>query len=227
MCGRFTLKTPPDQWGQLLLPLRDSGRIVGQWQPRYNIAPTQDVLALTSAAEQRIVDYYRWGLIPSWADNKSIGSRMINARSETLHEKASFARPLEKQRCLILADGYYEWQKLPGGKKQASWIAPKEGGVIALAGLWDTNWKVAEQPLRTCTIITTAANSALTEVHDRMPVMLNEVAAERWLSQDCDSQEAQQLLGAASDEFFEVHKVSSFVNNANNESPECLAEIEE
>lgn len=223
MCGRYTLKTPPDQWGQLLLPLIDAQALQPSWKPRYNIAPTQQILAIASMPEgQLIVDYFRWGLVPAWASDLAIGNRMINARSETLSEKRSFAGPLSKRRCMILADGYYEWQKLPGGAKQPCWIAPANGGVIQLAGLWETNKKATGQEIQSCTIITTAANSALASVHDRMPVMLTGDAARNWMSPDCDSKEAQSLLGAAEDDFFTIHKVSNYVNNARHEGPQCL-----
>lgn len=147
---------------------------------------------------------------------------MINARSETLAEKRSFAGPLSKRRCMILADGYYEWQKLPGGAKQPCWIAPADGGVIQLAGLWETNKRATGEEIQSCTIITTAANTALASVHDRMPVMLTEDAAQKWMAQDCDSKEAQSLLGAAENDFFTIHQVSTFVNNARHEGPQCL-----
>ncbi|MEM7478283.1 MAG: SOS response-associated peptidase [Planctomycetota bacterium] len=230
MCGRYTLKTPPDQWGQLLLPIVESanaatpeGEAALDWRPRYNIAPTQNVLALTSSAEgDWILDYYRWGLVPSWAQELAIGNRMINARAETLPEKRSFSGPLKKRRCMILADGYYEWQKLGDGTKQACWISPQDDQVICLAGLWESNRRATGEEVYSCTIITTSANGFLSPIHDRMPVVLEGQAAEQWMDSDCPADEAHQLLGTTEDEFFKVTRVSKLVNNPRNEVPECL-----
>ncbi|MCA9134265.1 MAG: SOS response-associated peptidase, partial [Planctomycetales bacterium] len=164
MCGRFTLKTPPAQWSQLLLPIVDFQPLLAGWQPRYNIAPTQDILALACEAENAAyATYFRWGLLPKWATELSIGSRMINARRETLAEKKSFATPLATRRCLIIADGYYEWRPEKAGK-QAYWISPKDGGIMQFAGLWEQNSKIGPQPIRSCTIITTAAAANLAAI---------------------------------------------------------------
>ena len=173
MCGRFTLKTPPDQWGQLLLPLLDIEVAKANWGPRFNVAPTQNIVAIAVDCEsaERFTDYFRWGLVPSWAEELSIGNRMINARAETISEKRSFTGPLKNRRCVVIADGYYEW-KTEGKLKQPYWIHPPDGGVFAMAGLWETNRRATGQPVKSCTIITTAANEKLAEVHDRMPVVL-------------------------------------------------------
>lgn len=227
MCGRYTLKTPPMDWGQLLLPLIDSQTISASWQPRYNIAPTQNVLAVFQADASAAIGSFRWGLLPGWAKDASVGSRMINARSETLHEKRSFSGPLKNKRCMIIADGYYEWQKLANGKKQACWIAPEQGGVMLLAGLWESNRRIAEQPILSCTIITTAANDNLSSIHDRMPVVLDEDAAERWLKPKLEPDDARTMLRAAEDDFFNVRQVSSYVNNARHEGEECIVAVGE
>ncbi|MFN3191844.1 MAG: SOS response-associated peptidase [Aureliella sp.] len=232
MCGRYTLKTPPDQWGQFLLPIVESSSRDGwktdAWKPRYNIAPTQDVVAVEKPAEGAArIDYFRWGLVPTWAKELSVGSRMINARSETVHEKRSFAKPFEKQRCLVIADGYYEWQKLKSGEKQACWIAPASEEVICFAGLWETNKRATGEEVRSCTILTTEANEQLASLHDRMPVVLDERGAEMWLDPRVPSEELRPLLGAAENGFFHVREVSRFVNNARNEGEECLREIRE
>lgn len=230
MCGRYTLKTPPDQWGQLLLPIVESTNVPdgfkADWKPRYNIAPTQNILAVKSGPDgERILDYFRWGLVPSWAKELSIGNRMINARGETVDEKKSFAKPLEKRRCMVLADGYYEWKKNDDGSKQPCWIAPQDGSTMCLAGLWESNNRAAEYPVQSCTIITTAANSALNSIHDRMPVMLDGEAAKAWMNPDCGAEEAKALLGCPDDEYFRVRYVSPLVNNPRNESEDCIQEI--
>lgn len=224
MCGRFTLKTPPIEWNQLLLPLVDSPLLQSDWQPRYNIAPTQNILAVYSNKEEnRALGNFRWGLVPFWSKDLAIGNRMINARSETIHEKRSFSGALKKRRCMIIADGYYEWQKLSGGKKQPCWISPSSGGVVLLAGLWEKNSQACEETIQSCTIITTAANTQLASIHDRMPVALEGPAVERWMSSDLETEEALSLLNAAEDGFFQVRSVSTLVNNPRNDSPECLA----
>ncbi len=235
MCGRFTLKTPPDQWGQLLLPLplndavSQAPELLANWQPRYNIAPTQNILAFTSPGSTTAIalDYYRWGLVPSWAKELSIGNRMINARSETLPEKRSFSGPLAKRRCLVLADGYYEWQKLKDGSKQPYWISPANSGMMLLAGLWESNQAASNKSVQSCTIVTTASNESLVEIHDRMPCVMEGSAIERWLADDCTKEEAHSLLRAAEDDYFTTHQASKSVNNPRNDGPSCLGDIQE
>lgn len=228
MCGRYTLKTPPDQWGQLLLPIVESELGVApelkqSWQPRYNIAPTQNVLAVRNDAEgERVLDYFRWGLIPSWAQELSIGNRMINARGETVDEKRSFSKPLEQRRCWVIADGYYEWQKREDGTKQPCWITPADGGVMCLAGLWETNRRATGEVVNSCTIITTAANESLADIHDRMPVVLLDESANKWMDASVGAAEAKELIGSVEDEYFTVRHVSKLVNNPRNDSEQCI-----
>lgn len=235
MCGRFTLKTPPAEWAQLLLPIIGENLLgkalasytADDWRPRYNIAPTQQVVAFAMDKDDQVqAERFRWGLIPPWAGEVNIGSRMINARAETVAEKRSFSGPLKSQRCLVLADGYYEWQKQSGNQKQPYWIAPNEGTLMLLAGLWETNRKATGKPLRSCTLITTSANAALQEIHDRMPVMLRGQAAVRWLSPNCDVEEAQSYLGSADDAVLRAMPISTVVNNVRNDSPDCLTPAE-
>lgn len=235
MCGRLTLKTPPSQWAQLLLPVIDSDPLWTSWQPRYNVAPTQPLVVIASHTDggptqassheksQPFFAWQRWGLVPSWASDLSIGSRMINARRETLQEKKSFVGPLQKRRCLIVADGYYEWQKGGDGSKQPFWIAPREGGMLQLAGLWEVNSRATSTPITTCAIITTAANASVEAIHDRMPVALAGDAAAQWLSPQSNAEEAYALLepAAASAELQSL-AVDTYVNNARHEGPECL-----
>jgi putative SOS response-associated peptidase YedK len=235
MCGRYTLKTPPDHWGQLLLPILNSAAPddapqdwKAHWQPRYNIAPTQNILAVQNDKDGTwYVDFFRWGLVPSWATELSIGNRMINARAETIDEKRSFAPALKQRRCLVIADGYYEWQKQPGGRKQACWIAPPEGCVVCFAGLWELNTKATGKPVKSCTIITTGANAALAPIHDRMPAILIGVAAQQWMRPDCSAQEAKSLLAPADDDLLHVRRVNNQVNNPRNESPQCIEPTED
>lgn len=227
MCGRFTLKTNPDSWAQLLLPLVVPQLPPGEWKPRYNIAPTQDILAISGGQEQHMFSHFRWGLVPFWAGELSIGNRMINARRETLSEKKSFAKLLEDRRCLIVADGYYEWQKRSTGSKRPCWISPASGGVTLLAGLWDSNSKATGAVVRSCTLITTAANDALSEIHDRMPVVISPERAGEWLDKDVSSVQASGLLGPAANDYFCVREVATLVNSPKNDSPACIEPVPE
>ncbi len=224
MCGRFTLKTLPDQWGQLLLPLMDMESVKAQWTPRYNIAPTQNIVAIAVDCEsaERFTDYFRWGLVPSWAEDLSIGNRMINARAETIDEKRSFVGPLKSRRCLVVADGYYEW-KTEGKLKQPYWIHPTDGGVFAMAGLWEVNRRATGEPVKSCTIITTSANEKLVELHDRMPVVLvSEEAVRAWLDPRLAVEESKGLLVSAANEVLLAQAVDRRVNNARIDDPDCL-----
>ncbi|MFO0943347.1 MAG: SOS response-associated peptidase [Pirellulales bacterium] len=224
MCGRLTLKTPPAEWGQLLLPLVDELNLPTNFQPRYNIAPTQQLYALATCNSDSAIriEHFRWGLVPVWAPDLAIGNSMINARHETLLEKRSFKGPLEKRRCLIIADGYYEWYRESSKAKRAYWITPSEGPLVLLAGLWEENRRAKGELVQSCAVITTSANAALTPIHDRMPVAMVGDAAKQWLDPKCSQQQAYDLLGQANDNFFRPLEVSNFVNNARHEGPECI-----
>ena len=175
-----------------------------------------------------LIDFFHWGLIPSWAKDPKIGNRMINARSETLAEKPSFRSAYKRRRCLVLADGYYEWQKIPGEKtKQPVYIRLKSQKPFAFAGLWEV-WKGEgmDEPLRSCTIITCPPNAVLAEIHHRMPVILSAEAYGAWLVPDEQSSEVlQPLLVPYADEEMEAYPVSRFVNRPVNNSPECIAPV--
>ena len=232
MCGRFTLASDSDAMNQMFFEFT----IPMNLSPRYNISPTQDVAVIANTpsdtaelSETRQVEFFHWGLIPSWAKDPKIGNRMINARSETLAEKPSFRSAYKRQRCLILADGYYEWKQVPGDRrKQPIYIRLKSQKPFALAGLWET-WQTErmEEPLRSCTIITCPPNALLEEIHHRMPVILPKDAYAEWLSPEAESADAlQPLLVPYSDEEMEAYLVSTFVNRPTNDSPECIAPFE-
>jgi putative SOS response-associated peptidase YedK len=228
MCGRFTLKTPPDQWSQLLLPLLDMPTVVASgWVPRFNIAPTQNIVAIATDCDSanRFTGFFRWGLVPSWSEDLSIGNRMINARSETITEKRSFVGPLNKRRCAIIADGYYEW-KTEDKQKQPYWIHPTEGGVFAMAGLWENNRRATGEMIRSCTIITAAANETLASVHDRMPVVLNGPSLIDWLDFKTDAEAAAGMLKPSPNDYFEYQAVDKRVNNARFDDADCLKLID-
>jgi putative SOS response-associated peptidase YedK len=177
----------------------------------------------------RQVEFFHWGLIPSWAKDPKIGNRMINARSETLSEKPSFRNAYKYRRCLILADGYYEWQKIPGDRlKQPVYIRLKSQKPLALAGLWEI-WqsKDMDEPVRSCTIITCPPNALLEKIHHRMPVILPQDAYDEWLAAEEQPVDVlQSLLTPYSDEEMEAYPVSRFVNRPTNNSPECIAPFE-
>src|SRR5215217_3961884 len=167
MCGRYTLTTPVE----ILAEEFGLSGPLPEIPPSYNVAPTEQVAAVIAGDGGRRLEMLKWGLIPAWADDPEIGSRMINARSETAHEKPSFRRAFGERRCLIPADGFYEWQRT-NGTKQPYYIHMEDGRPFAFAGLWESWSKGGEGEIRTCTIHTTEANALVGEVHDRMPVIL-------------------------------------------------------
>ncbi len=231
MCGRFTFTSDP----VLLRQLFPECKIPTNISPRYNITPTQDVAVIAntqnddeSDGDAKKVEFFHWGLIPSWAKDPKIGSRMINARSETLTEKPSFRSAYKHRRCLILTDGYYEWQEVLGTKlKQPVYIRLKSQNPFAFAGLWE-EWSAnyMEKPLRSCTIITCPPNSMLEEIHHRMPVILPQDRYAQWLAPGEQSSETlQPLLTPYQGEEMEAYPVSRLVNRPTNDSPECIAPI--
>lgn len=217
MCGRFTLTIDINRVAQAF-HVEPSVQV----QPRYNIAPTQDVVAVMRNGTTHL-DMLRWGLIPAWAKEESVGSRMINARAETLAEKPSFKRLLTSRRCLIVADGFYEWKQENGGKTPM-YITLKDQEPFAFAGLWDA-WKSPEgSVLRTCTIITTAPNALLASIHNRMPVILPREVQDDWLDPALKEAPAlQNLLKSYPTEEMTARPVGRLVNNPKYDSAELLA----
>ena len=194
--------------------------------PNYNVAPSQEVAAIVEGGGgERRLELLRWGLIPAWADDPGIGSRMINARSETAAEKPSFRKAFKERRCLIPADGFYEWQKTNGGK-QPYHLKMRDGRLFAFAGLWES-WKGDEEgEIRSCTILTTDANDLVGEVHHRMPVILPPETYDLWL--DPAVREAEQLLSVLlpyPTEDMEAYPVSRRVNNPSNDEPGCVESV--
>ncbi|MFO7587137.1 MAG: SOS response-associated peptidase [Gemmatimonadota bacterium] len=234
MCGRFTLATPAAEWASLF-GLNE----VPDLDPRYNIAPTQDVAAIRSTAPaqggdaspeappeparaNREMVALRWGLVPHWArEFDPVGRAMINARSETAAEKPSFRDSFRFRRCLVVADGFYEWRP-EGRRKQPYWIHLAERRPFAFAGLWD-RWTGGEgAPVESCTILTTDANEALRPLHDRMPVILDPTAHATWLDPDAPLWELQRLMAPLPPEAIAFHPVSTRVNHVANDDPECI-----
>ena len=218
MCGRFSLGATI-RVGQLFdLP---------NWPetpPRYNIAPSQEVPAVIQNREVGGREFrpFRWGLVPSWAKDPVIGNRMINARSETAATKPAFRKPFGERRCLILADGFYEWKR-DGSRKQPYYIKLRDGEPFAFAGLWD-HWAPADgQPLETCTILTTTPNALVQPIHDRMPVILPSSAYGAWLDPTVsDVPTVQALLTPYPADEMIAYPVSTRVNNPAHDTPECV-----
>jgi putative SOS response-associated peptidase YedK len=219
MCGRFTLTATPKAIAETFQVPELPGL-----EPRYNIAPTQPVPIIRNAegASSRALVQVRWGLIPSWADDPSIGNRLINARAETAAEKPSFRAAFRHRRCLIPASGFYEWQKV-GTKKQPHYIRPPDNAPFAFAGLWE-HWEKGGGPIESCTILTTEANVLMRPIHDRMPVILGPEAWDRWL--DPNEQQAaalKPLLRPCPDGWLTAYPVSTRVNNPKYDGPACIA----
>jgi putative SOS response-associated peptidase YedK len=217
MCGRYTLTVDIDAVARAFNVAPSL-----QTVPRYNVAPTQEVVTILRD-ETKHLDFLRWGLVPSWAKEESIGAKMINARAETLAEKPSFKRLLQGRRCLIVADGFYEWKQEQGGKTPMYFTLPNHEP-FAFAGLWDT-WKQPDgQPLRTCTIITTEPNDVVASVHNRMPVILPVDAQEEWLDPDQhDMHVLQQFLKPYTASNMSVRPVSRKINSPQYDSADLIA----
>jgi putative SOS response-associated peptidase YedK len=196
------------------------------WPLRYNIAPTQEVAAVRLARQrrERQLVALRWGLIPSWAKDPAIGNRMINARAETVAEKPSFRNALKRRRCLVLSDGYYEWQKQgPKEPKQPYYICMADERPFAFAGLWESWTDPSANRLDSCTIITTEANELTKPIHDRMPVILPADGYETWLEDSPqDDDQLQQLLISYPSDQMKAYAVSTLVNSPRNDDPNCV-----
>ena len=233
MCGRFVSSTPPDQLAKYFgAEPPPAERVI---EANYNVAPTQGIHTVYERDGTRHLDTFHWGLVPFWAKDPKIGNRMINARAETLAEKNAYKRSFAKRRCLIPADGFYEWQKIEGQKrKQPMYISRVDGEPLAFAGLWAA-WKDENhldddgEPmvLLSCTIVTTEANETMTPVHDRMPVILPPDAWDRWLDRDDDDiASLAGLLVPAPESLLRLHPVSTDVNNVRNNGPQLVDEAE-
>ncbi|HTP22671.1 MAG TPA: SOS response-associated peptidase [Solirubrobacteraceae bacterium] len=222
MCGRYTLATPNPADVRSRFPIGESIEI----RRRFNVAPGDEVLAVTTDREGNPRgELLRWGLVPSWSKTPDTGLKMINARVETVAERAAFRRAFERYRCLIVADGFYEWRRRPVGPKQAFHITRTDGGMFAFAGLWSI-WHDDDNEghtLRTCTILTTAANSAIASLHDRMPVILAAGTESAWLDSSQPPDRVRELLAGLPPSETELRPVGSAVNDARYDGPECLA----
>jgi putative SOS response-associated peptidase YedK len=215
MCGRITLRRPD----RVKLPGLDTRALLDE-VPRHNIAPTQSIWVVTEANEERSVSLKQWGLIPAWS-KKPTG--FINARAETLETRPSFKEAFVRQRCLIPADGFYEWEKL-GKAKQPHYFQMQSGEPFFLAGIWD-EWQLNGTSMKTCAIITTNANSLLSTIHDRMPVILPDEALDEWLRSNTKSSELRELLSPFPNSMMQGFPVSLEVNHAECDHPGLVARL--
>jgi putative SOS response-associated peptidase YedK len=231
MCGRFVVASPPlllaehfsDDEVRLDVDADDAAA------PNYNVAPTDRVIAVATHAGRRLLGAFQWGLVPSWAPDPGGGARLINARAETIAEKRAFRDAFARRRCLITADGFYEWRLTAGGLKQPVFISAANGAPLAFAGLWEV-WRDRRlgrdaPPLRTCTIVTTTANATLSSLHSRMPVVLAPSAWATWLDPSVtDTAELSSLLVPLDDAdgALVLRDVSRAVNDVRNNGPELL-----
>lgn len=221
MCGRFTLTLDPGEVQTLL----DLGPFVHIVQPRYNIAPMQPI-PIVKDLEKRSIELYRWGLVPFWADDPKIGSRMINARSETAHEKPSFRAAFKYRRCLILADGFYEWHAADkGGPKTPYLFKLNNDHPFTFAGLYEHKEFPEGDELHTCTILTCPPNKLVSDYHNRMPVMLDIQARWAWLNPDADQDFLLDLLTPYPAEEMKCFPVSRAVNSPGNDTPEVIEPV--
>ena len=228
MCGRYTLATPDPAQIRARFFVGESVDI----RRRYNIAPGDDVLALTAGRDgTHRGELLRWGLVPAWAQSPASGLRLINARAETVADKPAFRAAFARMRCLIIADGFYEWQPAETGRKQAFHITLPDHEPFAFAGLWsvwhgdrDAHKAGPREPIRSCSIITTAARGAIASLHDRMPVILPRDAEELWLRGSVSAVQLADLLARSPVASAELRPVGVAVNDARYDGPECLAD---
>lgn len=196
-----------------------------EFSPRYNIAPTQSVAVIRRTDAGNELSMLRWGLIPSWAKDVKIGASLINARGETVATKPAFRSAFKRRRCLIPADGFYEWKQTGTKTKQPYYISLKQELPFAFAGLWESWTSPEGGTIESCTIITTEANDALKELHDRMPVILNAADRAAWLDPDIPSDALTSVLAPYPATEMQTYPVGTLVNKAANDVPECLRRV--
>ncbi|CAN5491907.1 SOS response-associated peptidase [soil metagenome] len=236
MCGRYVTTTDADGLVKFFVlddrdPAARTANVRWQGGANYNVAPTDPVPAVVRHDGQLVITELRWGLVPFWADDRRIGARMINARAETVADKPAFAKSFAERRCLIPADGFYEWEKVAG--KRLPWLVRRtDGDPMVFAGIW-SSWRPpatdteADRDTRvlTCSIITTTANGVLQPIHDRMPAVLGRAVWDAWLDPQSDLGDLRQLLGPAPDSDVDRRRVSTRVNSIANNDPSLLEEV--
>lgn len=225
MCGRYALTSPPELIASLF-----GITLLSQIRARYNISPTQSAPVVRQRKEGRALDELRWGLVPHWAKDEKIGLQTINARAETADAKPAFRGAFRRRRCLVPADGFYEWKQLTPKRKQPYFIHRKDGAPLAFAGLWET-WRHPDDPgsppLESFTILTVEPNDLLRPIHNRMPAIIPPEDIDRWLDPDADDPAAlKPLLRPSPPTELDLYPVSTLVNRAGNETARCVERAE-
>ncbi len=232
MCGRFVSASPPDELARYF----GAGAPDQELEPNFNVAPTREVYAVRARDGHRQLTTLRWGLVPFWAKDLKVGSKMINARSESVLDKPAYRRAIRRHRCLIPADGFYEWAKVPGhDKKQPYYIHRTDGEPLVFAGLWE-RWTPPSEDgegseaadggvadmVESCTILTCGPNATMKPIHNRMPVMLAPSVWDDWLAEGSDVEELASLFVPAPDDLLTVRPVTPMVNSVRNNGAELL-----
>jgi len=225
MCGRYVAAAPPSEIAKYF----GAAPTETVLEPSYNVAPTNEVYAVVEHDDERRLEPLRWGLVPLWAKDLAIGSKMINARAEGIATKNAYRHAFRKQRCIIPADGFFEWKVVEGQKrKQPMYIHRVDGEPLAFAGLWET-WRGPERkddPLRTCTIITTSANETMAPVHNRMPVILPPDSWAEWLDPEMQDTDAlAEFLVPAPSSLLTLYPITTAVNHVRNKGPELIVPL--
>jgi putative SOS response-associated peptidase YedK len=223
MCGRFTLTW--DEWCRVVdeLGADDGETFAASYRPRFNIAPTDEHFIVTSEYERRKLQRARWGLVNRWATDNRRASQCINAKAETLEQRASFREAFQQRRCVVPADGFYEWVRGPGDKRRPLWIHPRVGGLMLFAGLYESWYPSPNQAEATFTIVTCAVNATIAAIHNRMPVILDEGGAEDWMNpREKEPLSLKRLLVPAPADLLTIQQASSLANSVRNDGPELL-----
>lgn len=220
MCGRYTLTTDLDE----LIEVFDVPEADFPHHARFNIAPTQMAPVVARDRRGRRMGLMRWGLIPYWAEDPAIGNRQINARSESVAAKPAFRDAFGRRRCLVPADGFYEWARMDGSKRPF-WIRPARGGIVSFAGIWE-RWRRPDGGLlHSFAILTRPADASVRDLHDRMPVIVPPGDRTRWLDREVDGSEARRLLEGFQPPPLETREVSSWVNRPDHDDPTCIEAV--
>jgi len=221
MCGRYVIYGPQSRYQEYF-----ATEAWPDFPDRYNIAPSAPVPVIRQAPDgRRVVNLLRWGLVPNWSKDESIGAKLNNARGETVSEKPSFRTAYQKRRCIVPASGYYEWQEVPGQRKQPWYIHLKSGEPMAMGGLWESWTNADGEIIRTFCVITTGPNEVMTPIHDRMPVLLRREDWPAWLSPHGDQSRVAQMIGPADAGLMEAWRVSRKVSNAREEGAELIERL--
>jgi putative SOS response-associated peptidase YedK len=218
MCGRTTLTITADDLQRTFGYTPPAG-----YRPRFNVAPSQDLLALRERKGEKGFAELRWGLVPFWATDPAIGSRLINARAESLATKAAFREAFDRRRCLVVVDGFYEWRSGPAGRRP-HWIHQKDRRPFTLAALWE-RWRHETEVIESCAIVTCPANRLMEPIHDRMPVIIPVEHRNEWMDPEAPHDGLKRLLGPYDGEDLEVYEVSTLVNSPANNTEECVEPV--